>query len=279
MTATTFETVARDSLFKRLDFRAKLLVMAVLTGVAFLWESPLLGGLLALSVTGLCLVAGVRVSYLRMVFVLMLPFYALLVLTQGFFAGPLVLSRTGQAALTPLLTLPASWWLVGGASMSLEGVLYALNIAFKTLTMTLVIPLGVFTTDVNTMLVGLVKLYIPYKLAFVFSSTLRFFPLLVDEIQSITEAQRLRGLAWEQLGPVKRVQIYSRMAVPLILGALAKSQMLELSLQAKAFSGSPQRTYLHDVRFGVADYGVSLACGVFLLAALVGYFVYAVGRF
>ncbi len=56
----------------------------------------------------------------------------------------------------------------------------------------------------------------------------------------------MRGLAFETMGPVKRLRVYAKIAVPLILGALVKSQMLDIVLQSKAFTGSPERTYLHE---------------------------------
>jgi energy-coupling factor transport system permease protein len=281
MSTMAFQTVERDSFFTRLDFRPKLVMMATITLVAFVWESPVMGGLLALGIIMACLAVGVKFSYIRTVVLVMIPFYILLLLTQGFFAGPLITSLTGltEDQFTMLFNFPDAWPLIGGAGMSLEGVKYALNVVFKTLTMTMVIPLGVFTTDVNTMIVGMVQARIPYKLAFIFSSTLRFFPLLFDEIHSIIEAQRLRGLAFEKMGPVKRVRVYAKVAVPLILGAMVKSQMLEVVLQSKAFSGSPDRTYLHESRLGAADYVLFAFFGLFLLAAIIGYFGFGIGRF
>jgi energy-coupling factor transport system permease protein len=272
-------TVDRDSVFTRLDFRAKLVAASAVTLVAFAWESPALTALLLVSVLVTGLVAGVKPRYLRRVFTLLAPFYLLLLITQGFFAGELLLARTGEEMLTPLFSLPASWWLVGGATMTTEGVLYGLAVIFKTLTMVLVLPLVIFTTDVNAMVVGLVKSGMPYKVAFVFSSTFRFFPLLFDEIQTIIEAQRLRGLAFEKMGPLRRARVYARIAVPLILGAIVKSQMTEVVLQSKAFSGSSDRTYLHEARFAPLDYAVVAASLLVLLAAGIGYYGFNLGRF
>lgn len=276
-----FQTVERDSFFTRLDFRPKLFLMLVITLIAFIWESPWLGGLLALAVALACLAVGVKFSYLRTLLLIMTPFYLLLILTQGFFAGPLITARTG---LPPhefhmLFRFPADWPLIGGAGMFWEGVLYALNVVFTTLTMTLVIPLGVFTTDVNSMIVGLVKARVPYKIAFVFSSTLRFFPLLFEDIHAIIEAQRLRGLAFESMGPIRRVRVYAKVAIPLILGAMVKSQMLEVVLQSKAFTGSPDRTYLHESKLSLDDYVIFGLCGVLFLAAVVAYVVWGIGKF
>lgn len=281
MSTLSLQTVERDSFFTRLDFRPKMLMMAVLTIIAFVWESPVMGGLLALGVILACLAVGVKFSYIRMIFSIMIPFYILLIVTQGFFANALITSLTGKTEdqFVMLFRFPETWFWVGGAGMSWEGVQYALNIVAKTLTMTLVIPLAIFTTDVNTMIVGMVKARLPYKLAFIFSSTLRFFPLLFEEIQSIIEAQRLRGLAFEKMGPVKRVRVYAKVAVPLILGAMVKSQMLEVVLQSKAFSGSADRTYLHESHLGPEDYLLFVFFTLFFIAAIIAYFAWGVGKF
>lgn len=274
----TLQTVNRTSLFTRLDFRPKLALMAVVTLTAFLWESLALNAALALGVSLAALAAGVSGRYIRRVLGLMTPFYIILLLTQGFWAGDMLRARTGQAVLTPLLAIPADWWLIGGGQFSLEGAQYALNLIAKTLTMTLVIPLGVFTTDVNTMIVGLVKARIPYKLAFIFSATLRFFPLLFAEAQTILEAQRLRGLAFEELGVFKRIGVYAQIAIPLILGALVKAQTLEVVWLSKAFSGRSDRTYLHDSRLATGDYALLIGCALFFVVVLIAYFAWGIGR-
>ncbi|MEJ5309428.1 MAG: energy-coupling factor transporter transmembrane component T [Anaerolineae bacterium] len=279
MSALTLHTVERDSFFTRLDFRSKLVLMGAITLVAFVWESPVLGGLLALALALTCLAVGVKFSYIRTVVILLLPFAAFMILMQGFLGADLVRARLDREALTPLFTFPASWSLIGGGMMTWEGVLYALNVVFKTLTMILVLPLGLFTTDVNAMVIGMVKAHIPYKIAFIFSSTLRFFPLLFEEIQTIIEAQRLRGLAFETMGALKRLRVYAKIAVPLILGALVKSQMLDIVLQSKAFTGSPQRTYLHETRLCAADYAVMVGAVLFIITAAVAYFGWGVGKF
>ena len=268
--------VERESLFTRLDFRTKLALMTVLVLVAFIWESPLLGSVLALAVGLGCLAAGIKIAYIRAVLILLLPFLLMLTITQGFFADDIIRSRTGQTTLTPIFSLPRSV-ADRGAKMT-RGRLFALT-SCKTLTMTLAIPLGVFTTDVNSMIIGMVKAGVPYKIAFIFSSTLRFLPLLFDQAQSIIEAQRLRGLALESMGPLKRLTVYARIAVPLILGVLVRSQTVEIVLQSKAFSGSTHRTYLHESRLGPADYVFLALSLAFLVAAAVAYIGFDIGKF
>ena len=274
-----FQTVKYDSIFTRLDFRSKLVVMLTITILAFLWESPIAGGVLMLSVIASCILAGVRLNYLGTILKVMIPFYIFLILSMGFFNIEQVKLLTNKSELTPLLSLPQTWWFLGGAKMSLEGTLYGLNIVFKTLTMILVIPLAIFTTDVNQMTVGMVRAKIPYKIVFIFSSTLRFVPLLLEEVQSIIESQRLRGLNFEKMGWLKRARVYAKVAVPLILNSLSKSQKLEIVLQSKGFSGSSNRTYLHESALTTSDYLLMIGSISLFVIAIVLYFGLGIGKF
>ena len=157
------QTVKYDSLFTRLDFRSKLVTILAITIIAFVWESPIAGGILMFSVITACVLAGVRLNYLGTILKVMIPFYIFLIISMGFFNVEQVKLLAHKSELTTLFSLPQSLWLVGGAKMSIEGTLYGLNIVFKTLTMILVIPLAIFTTDVNQMTVGMVRAKIPYR--------------------------------------------------------------------------------------------------------------------
>ncbi len=282
MSMMKFQTVERDSFFSRLDFRPKLFMVAVVTIIAFAWESPLMQIGMAVLITLACLLVGVKWNYIRTILLIMIPFYALLLLTHAFFNRDQIMALKGFESvnqLSRIFTFPENWPLIGGGFPTWEGLNYGFNVIFKTLTLTLIIPLAVFTTEVNNMIVGMVRAKIPYKIAFIFSSTLRFFPLLIEEFSMIIEAQRLRGLAMEKMGPVKRVRVYAKVAVPLILGALVKSQQLEVVLQSKAFSGSPDRTYLHESILRPPDYALIIFFALFFIAAFYLLIAYGIGTF
>jgi len=276
-----YQTVDRDSIFTKLDFRSKMVMVIAVTVTAFIWESPIAGGVLTFVLTFAALAAGVKWKYLRTIYILMLSLGIMLLFFHGFFnkTGITRILDVGVDDLTYLFRLPENWWLIGGVALSLEGLLYGLNAVFKSLSMVLVIPLAVFTTDVNNMIVSMVRAGISYKIAFIFSSTLRFFPLLFEEIQSIIEAQRLRGLAFEKMGPIMKIRVYSKVAVPLILSALMKSQMLEVVLQSKSFSDDPDRTYIHESKLIRADYVLMAFFVVFLLMAIIARAAWGVGNF
>jgi energy-coupling factor transport system permease protein len=254
-------------------------MMLVLTVVALIWESPVVQLTMAFLILLACLLSGVKMKFIRTVLLIMVPFYLLLLFTHGFFNISQVKSLTNKEVLTSLFSIPENWWLIGGLTFTLEGFWYGINTIFKTLTIVLVVPLVIFTTDLDNIIVGMVRAKVPYKLAFIFSATLRFFPLLFSEIGNIIQAQRLRGLAMEKMNIIKRVTVYAKVAVPLILGAMVQSQQLEIVLQSKAFSGDPDRTYLHESVLSKLDYAVLIFFTVFLLAAFTSWAIWGFGSF
>jgi energy-coupling factor transport system permease protein len=67
--------------------------------------------------------------------------------------------------------------------------------------------------------------------------------------------------------------------VPLVLGALIKSQQLEVVLQSKAFSGSAERTYLEPLELRIRDRVVIGASALLVLVAVFLRFAYGIGAF
>ena len=278
MSTVMFQTIKRNSFFHKLDFRPKLLLVFVITVIAFMWESPVTGAGLFVLLTACALLAGVKWSYIRLILGIMLVFGLFLLVSHGFFNTSQVTLLVGRP-LTVLYTVPEKIFIFGGLKLTLEGLLYGVNALCKTLSMVMVIPMAIFTTDVDRMIIAMVKLRIPYKLTFVFSSTLRFFPLLFDEIHNIIQAQRLRGLPVEKMGLIKKLSIYAKVAIPLVLGAMVKSQTVEIVLQSKAFNGSRERTYLHDSRLTALDWSFLIFFSLLSIFCIVTYFIYGFGRF
>lgn len=273
MNTFAFGSVARRSPFSSLDVRAKLAILAATVVLAFSWESPVLSGALACGVLLLWPLARLEGRDLKRLLFLMSPFLVIVLLVHG------VLNEV--VGRTPLLGPVPAWVpLVGGRlRVTSEGLLYGLVVISRTLALILIVPVVVLTTDPNTLVVGLVRLRVPYTVAFVFSSALRFLPLILAAAAALIEAQRLRGLALEKLGLWARGRAYARIAVPLILGALIKSQQLEVVLQSKAFSGSAQRTYLVPLELRTHDRVVIASSALVVLLALVLRFAYGVGAF
>jgi energy-coupling factor transport system permease protein len=271
--ANEFGRLTLRSPFSSLDVRAKLAILAATVVLAFSWESPVLSGALAGVVLLLWPLARLAGRDLQRLLLLMAPFLLIVLLVHGVLNE--VVGRT-----TLLGPIPAWVPLIGGRlRVTSEGLLYGFVVICRTVALILTVPLVVLTTDPNTLVVGLVRLKVPYTAAFVFSSALRFLPLVLGEAAALLEAQRLRGLALERLNFWARGRAYARIAVPLILGALIKSQQLEVVLQSKAFSGSAERTYLVPLQLRARDWLVMSAAAVSVIVALFLRFAYGVGAF
>lgn len=273
MPAMYVEQIARPSAFKRLDVRVKLFLLLVVTVLIFLWSNVLLLGALCVVLLALALSAHVPARYLRMLVTVMLPFFALLTVIHGLF-NPL--------SETVLIGVPEQVPVLGGRlALHWEGLVFGLMVSFRVLAPLIALPLVVMTTDVNTLMLGLVRLRLPYKVAFIFSIALRFVPFIFGEVNAIQEAQRLRGLAIEKMGFFRRIPLFARLTVPLMLGSLLKAQTLEVALQSKAFSGQRDRTFLNEdeVRLRPSDAAVLGTLGVFLVVVIAARVVTGWGGF
>ena len=273
LSTNEFGSMTLRSPFSSLDVRAKLAILAATVVLAFSWESPVLSGALAGVVLLLWPLARLAGRDLKRLLLFMAPFLLIVLLVHGVLNE--VVGRT-----TLLGPIPAWVPLVGGRlRVTSEGLLYGFVVICRTVALILTVPLVVLTTDPNTLVVGLVRLRVPYSAAFVFSSALRFLPLVLSEAAALLEAQRLRGLALERLSFWARGRAYARIAVPLVLGALIKSQQLEVVLQSKAFSGSAERTYLVPLQLRARDWLVMSAAAVIVVVALILRLAYGVGAF
>jgi energy-coupling factor transport system permease protein len=268
-----FGRLTLRSPFSSLDVRTKLAILAATVVLAFSWESPVLSGALAGVVLLLWPLARLAGRDLQRLLLLMTPFLLIVLFVHGVLNE--VVGRT-----TLLGPIPAWVPLIGGRlRVTSEGLLYGFVVICRTVALILTVPLVVLTTDPNTLVVGLVRLKVPYTTAFVFSSALRFLPLVLSEAAALLEAQRLRGLALERLNLWARGRAYARIAVPLILGALIKSQQLEVVLQSKAFSGAAERTYLAPLQLRARDWLVISAAAAIVAVALILRVAYGVGSF
>jgi energy-coupling factor transport system permease protein len=250
-----------QSAVARLDPRVKMLLILCILVLVFTWANPVYLGGLVLSIVVLSLLGGIPFSWLRRLMLIVLPFAGILVLIHGFF---------NSAGRTPILgPLPESVPLIGGwLALKLEGVIFGVGMGFRMYALLLAMPLLITTTPMNKLVLALVKLRVPYKITFVISTAMRFAPLLLEEVRAIIDAQRLRGLDVDKMNVLQRAKVYSTVAVPLILGALNKSMQLEIGLQAKAFSGSSDRTYLHSIEMRPLDWTVTILAAGGTIAAL-----------
>jgi energy-coupling factor transport system permease protein len=223
------------------------------------------------AIVTLMLAAGVKLATLWRLVVILMPALILITVIQGLWS---------PFGVTPLFTLPADWRFVGGWDIfHMEGLAFGLVVCCRLLIPMFAFQLVFMTSEPRDIVLGLVRIGVPYRVAFLFSTTFRFVPLLLGELENMKEAQRLRGIDVDRAGILGKITLLARLLVPLIINSLTKAQHMEIALQAKAFTGSKHRTQINPARerLRMDEYAYIFLCLALPVAALAARLLYGFG--
>lgn len=101
----------------------------------------------------------------------------------------------------------------------------------------------------------LVKLKVPWELAFIFSLTLRLIPDMKDRFQAIEEAHISRGLRLNG-GPIRRIRTRIPMLIPFFASVIRIGYEMGEALKVRNFGCKPTRTYLTSLKATRGDYAL-----------------------
>jgi len=144
-----------------------------------------------------------------------------------------------------------SW---GFLQVSLESLLYGLAMGLRLSTFVSIGLILLSTTRNEEMTHGLIRLGMPYSVAFAFSAALRLVPTFVSAGATIVQAQISRGLDLESGSLLKRTSKFIPQAVPLFIYALRHTNLLAMAMESKGFHPQSKRTFYYQLRVGWADY-------------------------
>jgi energy-coupling factor transport system permease protein len=242
-----------NSPLHRLDPRPKLSLVIAVILLAVSAEHPALpAALQALSLLGIW-VAGAWSSLRRVrVLLLVITVFSIVVWT--------LLSR----GATPIVGF-----------VSLESVLFGLSTGLKLSATITASVVWLSTTRNEEIATGLIRMGIPYRMAFAFSAALRMVPTFVGAGATIIEAQKARGLDVERGGLVRRMRNYLPMMVPVFAAALRSANQMAMALEGKGFGAQRQRTYLLQLRMSGVDW---LALGLAIAGMIASLWIAASGH-
>jgi len=113
---------------------------------------------------------------------------------------------------------------------------------------------------------SLVKIGLPYPIAFVFSTSLQFVPMIGRKAKNVLDAQRSRGIpldpGWSAL------RHYPAFLGPLLIQAFQLAEELAAAMETRGF-GRPGRTFYKDYRMGSADWWVMAISLLLLITCLI----------
>ncbi len=153
--------------------------------------------------------------------------------------------------------------------VSLESVAFGVATFLKLATMMVAGLILLATTRVEELFLGLVKLRLPYPVAFAFALALRWVPEIFQTAVRVQEAQTVRGLEWQRGSLWSRLRRQLPLLVPIFLLTLRRSQTMAWALEARGFQMHRQRSYLLENRMRYRDW-LTLAVALVLVAFFIG---------
>jgi energy-coupling factor transport system permease protein len=260
------EYVPRRSLIHDLHPLTKLVWSLVILILALVFNNPWYLAATVLSV--------VLVGLIGKVVKETLVYLGAMLLVSGFVFVFQVLFRPGGQVL--FTVFPSSWSVVGGWLPVTEGgVLYGIAMSLRMLCIVSAFPVILSTTQPRDIIMAMVDtLRVPYDYAFMFTAALRFMPIVMAEVSTISQAQRSRAYAVEGWNPIRKLKAFAPIAMPIVFIAIEKADRLGLCMDLRGY-GSKGRTYLHVLKLRFLD-RVVLALMVIvvigsIVAAIQGY--------
>ena len=252
-----------NTLFHKLDPRAKIIFMVILSMAIFaVQQIPVARVVLAVM---LCLwfVARLPFSVLWSFIKVLLPIIGFLFLVQAvFYPG-------NTPLIKPLIPIGR-----GYGQVTLEGILFAVLLALRLMAMIIMLPLVNFTTPVQIFALGMVKMGLPYRLAYTMTTALNLVPILQGETSVIVDAQRLRAMqSFEKGTLVEKLKAYPALVTPLVIGSMRRAQLMADAMDSRAFGASKSRTYLEDIRLHVGDWVFICLTVAFTIGIIVASYV------
>jgi energy-coupling factor transport system permease protein len=110
-----------------------------------------------------------------------------------------------------------------------------------------------FTTTTKDLVAGMRKARVPEVLVLIFSITLRFWGVMVDDIKKIIDAQYCRGVDFKDKHWGKRIRNFLSILSPLIYILIKRSQITGLALTLKGFGSGKKKAIYYSPALSAID--------------------------
>lgn len=251
------EPTIKDTVIHRMDPRAKILILISIVFVAVSLDNQktmLLLFLIVLSGFLLAKMPAIKIKTLVLLLVLLI--------WGTIYSQALFYSQLPRTVIFTIISpdFPILGWLTGGGLFVYEeGLRHG---AVQGLRSASILSLGLlmcWTTDSRDMLNGLVGLRVPYSVAFMVITAVRFLPIIITEVATVITVQRLRGFNPKKFGS-GIVKTLLNILTPTLANCVRRTGTLAVSIQSRAFRANLDRTYLKKLEFSDIDKIVVAVC-------------------
>jgi energy-coupling factor transport system permease protein len=221
----------KDTFLHRLDPRTKMCVMLCSFIIALSFTSLYVLAGLSVLVISYGLAGKVLSNLKRIWFILVMIFIMSIVLWSLTFGGP-----------TKLL-----------GPITLEGIEFGIMTGIRFDIMIVSGMIFLSSSKIEEISLGLVKMKLPYRGAFAFSTAIRLVPMIVATSYTIAEAQKSRGLDLESGNIFQRAKKFVPLLVPTLISVIRGTNVFAMALESKGFGYSEERSNYMDIHFRKSD--------------------------
>lgn len=256
------EPTIKDTVIHRMDPRAKILILISTAFIAVTLDNQKSMFLLFLTVLSGFVLARMPAIKIKTL-VLLLAF-----LVWGtIYSQALFYSQLPRTVIFTIISpdFPVLGWMTSGGLFVYEEGLH--HGAIQALRSASILSLGLlmcWTTDSRDMLNGLVGLRIPYSVAFMVVTAVRFLPIIITEVATVITVQRLRGFNPKKFGS-GIIKTSLNILTPTLANCVRRTGTLAVSIQSRAFRQNLNRTYLKKLKFSETD---KILVIIFIFAAI-----------
>ena len=242
-----------DSLIHRLDPRAKLVASFYFIGIIFLANNCQIYVFL-----GVFTLFAVFLSKININFFLkgVRPLIWLIIFTV---ALQMLFTRGG--------TLYWSWGVFSLSSYGIQNGLFIfcrfVLIIFMSTLLTLTTPPLSMSDAIESLLNPLKRFHLPvHEIALMLSIALRFVPTLMDETEKIMNAQRARGVDFNDGNLIQKVKAIVPLLIPLFVSSFNRAEDLATAMEARGYRGGEGRSKYRKLQWASRDTIVLVVFGI-----------------
>ena len=240
-----------DSLMHRLDPRAKLIGLFLMIAAVFIPKSWWVFLVIALLLALALLLAKIGIKMIVQSFKPMIMMMIFLLVINS------LTIKTGDVMFT-----------IGTFAVYKDAIFNTLFVITRLLLMISITPLLTATTNPLDLTLGIEWLLKPlevihfpaHEVAMMVSIALRFIPTIIEETMRIMNAQKSRGVDFENGRLAEKISAILSLIVPLFSVAFERAYELADAMEARGYVPGEKRTRYHVLHFRFMDYLFIFIC-------------------
>lgn len=126
-----------------------------------------------------------------------------------------------------------------------EGLTYALHICIRVVNILCAFAILILTTRPSDLIESLVRRGLSPRIGYVLSSVLQIIPQMSSTMDTITDAQRSRGMETEGK-LLTRIKSFFPLIGPVVMNSLINTKERAMALEVRGFNSKAQKTFLNE---------------------------------